>query len=71
MSLVRFATICDRCGKRSEEYTCFKSCTECADDICPDCTTDVSYGNDPDKLGTICDVCMGYPMPEENEENQL
>jgi hypothetical protein len=37
MAVVRFATLCDRCRKRSEEYTAFPSCRECLDDICPDC----------------------------------
>jgi hypothetical protein len=38
MVMVRFATKCDRCGKRSEEYTSWPSCRECLNDTCPDCT---------------------------------
>lgn len=35
--MVRFATTCDRCTARSEEYSAWPSCRECMDDICPDC----------------------------------
>lgn len=38
MAMVRFATTCDRCGKRSEEYTAWPGCRECGQDICGDCT---------------------------------
>jgi hypothetical protein len=34
---VRFATLCDTCGARSEEYTTWPSCLECQQDCCPDC----------------------------------
>jgi len=39
MSIVRFATLCDRCGSRSEEYTAWAICRECSDDVCPNCST--------------------------------
>lgn len=35
--MVRFATTCDRCEARSEEYTAWPSCRECLADICYDC----------------------------------
>lgn len=37
MSIVRFATLCDRCGKRSEEYSGWPTCECCVEDVCPDC----------------------------------
>ena len=37
MSMVRFATTCDFCGWRSEEYTAWPSCRECLLHCCPRC----------------------------------
>lgn len=38
MSLVRFATVCDRCHVRGSEYTSFPICEQCERDICDHCT---------------------------------
>ncbi len=35
--VVRFASICDRCQSRSEEYCAYPVCRECMDDVCPKC----------------------------------
>lgn len=35
--LVRFACECDKCSKRSDEWTIWPSCTVCQEEICPDC----------------------------------
>lgn len=35
--MVRFATICDACKARSEEYTSWPSCRECGDHLCHAC----------------------------------
>ncbi len=35
--IVRYASLCDICGKRSEEYTHWPNCRECDRDICPGC----------------------------------
>lgn len=35
MSMVRFATLCDRCGRRSPEYEAWPCCRECFQDVCP------------------------------------
>lgn len=35
MAMVKFATTCDVCGDRSEEYTQWPSCRECGLHICP------------------------------------
>lgn len=37
MTMTRFATLCDHCGARSEEYRAWPTCRECFDDICPAC----------------------------------
>lgn len=42
MSMVRFAMICDHCGKRSPEYTLWPTCRECGEDVCHECSTDFS-----------------------------
>lgn len=39
MSMVKFATRCDRCGRRSEEYTTWPSCRECQQDVCSTCAS--------------------------------
>lgn len=57
MSTVRFATLCDVCGKRSEEYARFPRCIDCGDDICPNCTVSVAFGGDPDKEAAVCPAC--------------
>lgn len=40
MSLVMFASVCDRCAMRGEEYRAFPTCRECGEDVCPACSTD-------------------------------
>jgi hypothetical protein len=35
--MVRFATKCDRCGARSEEYTAWPHCEFCGEDLCLAC----------------------------------
>jgi hypothetical protein len=35
--MVKFATLCDRCGARSEEYSAWPHCADCFEDICPNC----------------------------------
>lgn len=42
MSMVRFATLCDKCGKRSEEYSAWPSCRECLEHVCPNCSVNAS-----------------------------
>lgn len=37
MSMVRFAQLCDQCGKRSPEYSAWAHCRECSDDACRTC----------------------------------
>lgn len=69
MTMVRFATICDRCGARSEEYTAFAMCRECLDDICPNCTqrgSESGGDGEPDYgLCFRCDLVMTIEASEE------
>jgi len=68
MSSVRFAALCDTCGKRSEEYRGWRSCAGCVEDVCDSC--DRSRGAfDPLALCPACgsknvltpkDVALGY-----------
>lgn len=57
--MVRFATTCDRCTARSEEYTAWPSCRECLDDICDACaqagTLHEGDGEGPDTV--LCAAC--------------
>ena len=61
MSMVRFACLCDKCGKRSREYTPWSTCRECFDDVCPAC--EVHGENTEDEANrTLCQVCMWGPV---------
>ena len=51
-----FATICDRCGRRSEEYSAWPTCIECLDDICPNCDVAAERTED-ERNRTCCRVC--------------
>lgn len=60
MSTVRFATTCDRCHKRSEEYTAWPICRECNGDVCYNCVapntlTEVDLDN-PETA--VCKECL-------------
>lgn len=57
MSMVMFATICDPCGKRSEEYSAFPSCRTCMEDVCPDCSTNI----DDEHKRADCLRCLETP----------
>lgn len=56
MSMVRFATLCDRCGARSEEYSAFPTCCDCLLDICPACDRPSDRTEDERNL-TWCRHC--------------
>jgi hypothetical protein len=67
MAIVRFATLCDKCGRRSEEYTAWPSCRECLEDVCPNCYVTGSASEDENNRAT-CKSCERDK--EENEETQ-
>ena len=54
MSIVRFAMLCDKCGKRSEEYTPWATCRECGMDFCPNCSTE---NTEDESNRCICNEC--------------
>ena len=55
--MVRFATLCDKCKRRSEEYTSWPTCAECLDDVCDQC--DVPSERTEDERGeTLCQGCL-------------
>ena len=55
MALVRFATICDHCKKRSREYEAYPHCRECGDDVCPECSHEKE--TDDETNTTVCFRC--------------
>jgi hypothetical protein len=55
MSMVRFATLCDQCDSRSEEYFAYPTCRDCQDDICPACM--VPGTHDPEFGVCMCKRC--------------
>lgn len=59
MAMVRFATTCDTCGTRSEEYTAWPTCEICLNHICAACYVWDSYvsgeGEGPDMC--VCKKC--------------
>lgn len=68
--LVRFAVICDKCKKRSEEYGGFPTCKECQEHICPDCDIPSERTEDERDL-TLCKGCaaeIDRPIPDGYEE---
>jgi hypothetical protein len=63
MSHVRFATTCDVCGKRSEEYATWPYCRECGIDLCPEHRNhDFS---DPETGRTLCANDVGCQLERE------
>lgn len=66
MTMVRFATTCDRCTARSEEYSAWASCRACLEDICPSCSlpgseqdesVDMGEAGDGERVTVLCREC--------------
>lgn len=55
MSTVMFATRCDHCEEKSEEYTWWPQCRECLADTCFDC--DIESQRDEETNRTLCRDC--------------
>lgn len=56
MAMVRFATTCNKCGCRSEEYTSWPECAVCEEHTCSDC--DIPSGRTEDEANkTLCAGC--------------
>lgn len=60
--IVRFAIVCDLCGKRGREYMGGLACCVCGRDVCKECAA--LY--DPDPPGrALCRECVVPACPEE------
>jgi hypothetical protein len=59
MTMVRFATLCDCCGARSEEYSAWPECAECMEDLCPNCYVpgSLSEGEGERRDRVMCHTC--------------
>jgi hypothetical protein len=57
MSIVRFATLCDHCGAKSNEYVAWPSCCECLEDVCPACYVADSLLEESNRV--LCATCVG------------
>ena len=60
MSIVRFAMVCDHCGKRSPEYSGWPTCASCGSDICLTCAVPDSVDADYDHYDALCLKCAPY-----------
>lgn len=58
MSIVRFATLCDICQKRSEEYSRWYTCRDCGSEVCNE---HLLVGTEDSETGT--GICVRCPMP--------
>jgi hypothetical protein len=54
--IVKFAELCDTCGRRSEEYTTWLTCRDCGEDVCYMCGHDI-IAPDMDKGSAVCPDC--------------
>ena len=63
MTFVMFATICEGCHRRSEEYQAYPTCRTCGHHICTSCRD--TDKDDPEGGTGICNVCA-----EENSGTQ-
>lgn len=53
--IVRFAEVCDHCGKRSEEYSRWFDCKECGEAVCDSCA--VKGSTDKETSSAFCKRC--------------
>ena len=49
--------LCDKCGRRSEEYGCHATCRDCGLDICGMCDEEHERTEDERNL-TLCHDCQ-------------
>jgi hypothetical protein len=58
--MVRFATLCDRCKARSDEYTSWPHCRECGEDRCPGCYVPGTLREDDGRNTVLCEPCAEH-----------
>ena len=57
MSMVKFATLCDKClERRSREYEAWPTCRECLDHVCPTCQVPGTATED-ERHEALCKEC--------------
>jgi len=57
MGIVKFASVCDECGKRGPEYEAFRFCRECGRDLCPEHSN--HDWDEDEKNSTLCRIGEG------------
>lgn len=55
MTFVPFATVCESCHKRGEEYQAFPICRECGKHVCGTCRS--LDWDDPEHGTGVCNDC--------------
>lgn len=60
--IVKFANLCDRCGKRSSEYQLWPSCRHCGLDICDECLNKDTLEADEFDFHCTCKECEKNPL---------
>lgn len=65
MSVVRFAHVCDHCGKRGPEYEAFLHCRNCGRDLCPDHRN--HDFDDGERCLTLCANDVGCQLERDSE----
>lgn len=65
MSMVMYATLCDRCGARSPEYTSWPACPgDCMEDICPRCMGENAQEDEHYRWRKPCADCLAEAETE-------
>lgn len=63
MTIVKFATLCDRCESRSPEYESWPTCRECDEYICPQCAVPGTATEDYEAHEVLCRRCDRATLP--------
>lgn len=67
--IVKFATLCDACNKRSEEYTSWPTCRECYGNFCPNHFTEPT--DNEGRLSCICGACKALDEEADKHNSQV
>lgn len=63
--IVRFATRCDGCQRRSAAYTSWPSCRECGADTCQTCAQPGTLQEDEGTATVLCRTCAAIDTESE------